>query len=201
MRLRRSFDVRLWLLVLSVLLPVACNRTPPQATTPVATAADGDPPAVAAAQADTPCELITDEELSAVFAGEAVSKPEEHKAFGIRACEWNGAFGRLLVQQWDSKGHTPQDEVRDLVKGFIDTSRPGAAQRVRLVPLQGLGNYATAVVEARDLSGGVLSDISAMSIARNGQTLVFLTDALDEQQRDASLKQLSQLGRYAYARL
>jgi hypothetical protein len=91
--------------------------------------------------------------------------------------------------------------VRDLVKSFIDTSRPGAAQRVRLVPLQGLGNYATAVVEARDLPGGVLSDISAMSIARNGQTLVFLTDALDAQQRDASLKRLSQLGRYAYSRL
>jgi hypothetical protein len=200
MRPRRASDVRLWLIVLIVLLPAACNRTPPQAAASVTAAADA-PPAPVLAQAATPCELITDEELNAVFAGAVVSKPEDHKAFGIRACEWNGDFGRLLVQQWDSKGHTPQDEVRDLVKSFIDTSRPGAAQRVRLVPLQGLGNYATAVVEARDLPGGVLSDISAMSIARNGQTLVFLTDALDAQQRDASLKRLSQLGRYAYSRL
>ncbi|MET1022965.1 MAG: hypothetical protein ABWX87_01520 [Pseudoxanthomonas sp.] len=200
MRLRRASDVRLWLLVLC-LLQVACNRTPPQAATPMTAAADDGQHAAAPAQAATPCGLITDEELNAVFAGAVVSRPEDHKAFGIRACEWNGDFGRLLVQQWDSKGHTPQDEMRDLVKGFIDTHRPGASQRVRLVPLQGLGNYATAVVEARDLSGGVLSDISAMSISSNGQTLVFLTDALDEQQREASLKQLSRLGRYAYARL
>ncbi|SEM20939.1 Protein of unknown function [Pseudoxanthomonas sp. GM95] len=206
MRPRRPFDVRLYLIVLIALLQllVACSKPAPQpaqaaAATPEPVAASA-PPAEAVAKS-TPCDLISDDELRAVFAGAITSKPEEHDAFGISACEWNGEFGRLLVQQWASKGHTPQDEVRDLVKGFIDTSRPGAAQRVRMVSLQGLGNYATAVVEARDLPAGVLSDVSVLSIARNGQTLVFLTDALDEQNRDEALAKLSKLGHYAYARL
>lgn len=192
-----------WLLLLLVAsLLAACSKSPPAAPAvsappPTPTPAPGTP----ATTASTPCELITPKELRAVFPGVATSTPEQHAAFGIAACEWNGEFGRLLVQQWASKGHTPQDEVRDLVAGFIDSSRPGAAQRVRLVPLQGLGNYATAAVEARDLPNGVLADISVLSISRNGQTLVFLTDALDEQDRDASLARLRQLGRYAYARL
>jgi len=178
----------------------ACGKAPPSAPAASAPAvASSDPPATAGVS--TPCDLITQEELRTVFPGVASSAPEHHNAFGIAACEWNGEFGRLLIQQWASKGHTPQEEVRDLVAGFIDPGRPGAAQRVRLVPLQGLGNYATAVVEARDPQAGVLADMSVLSLARNGQTLVFLTDALDEQERDTSLAKLKQLGGYAYARL
>lgn len=190
-----------WQLGLVLIMLAACERTPP--TAPAA----GTPPSYPVAatgtapRAATPCDLISLDELRQVFPGEVTRAPEHHAAFGISTCEWNGDFGRLLVQQWASKGHTPQDEVRDLVAGFIDPKSPGAAQRVRMVSPRGLGNYATAVVEARDPSAGLLADIAVLSIARNGQTLVFLTDALDEQQRDASLDKLVQLGHFAYARL
>jgi hypothetical protein len=204
MRPRRTFDVRLPLILLMIMLLAACSKSPP-ATEATASTEPAPPPAAPStatvARASTPCELITDAELHAVFNSTVSSRPERHDAFGIAACEWNGDFGRLLLQQWPSKGHTPQDEVRDLVSGFIDTSKPGARARVRLVSLQGLGNFATAVVEARDSKNGVLADIAVLSIARNGQTLVFLTDGLDEDQREEALRKLHQLGHYAYGRL
>ncbi|WDS34998.1 hypothetical protein [Pseudoxanthomonas sp.] len=205
MRPRRPLDVRLRL-ILILLMPsllMACGKSPPAAQI-TAPAEPTPPPPVAASTptvASTPCELITDAELHAVFSSTVSSRPERHDAFGIAACEWNGDFGRLLLQQWPSKGHTPQDEVRDLVSGFIDTGMPGARSRVRLVSLQGLGNFATAVVEARDAKNGVLADIAVLSIARNGQTLVFLTDGLDEDEREEALRKLRELGHYAYARL
>lgn len=199
------FSCRWSLHALVVLATVTACR--PAAQAPVSAAAQAPAAASPAASTpakqavSTPCELISQEELGTVFPGAARQRPEQHAAFGIASCEWQGDFGRLLVQQWASKGHTPQDEVRALVAGYIDRSRPGADQRVRLVALPALGNYATAVVEARDLPGGVLADVSVLSIARNGQTLVFLTDALDEQDRPGSLAKLTQLGRFAYARL
>ena len=142
-----------------VLVLAACSRPPPPAAAPVAAPVAAPPSTTpaAAAKAETVCDLITADELETVFSGTSTATPEHHQTFGIKACEWNGDFGRLLVQQWPSKGHTPQDEVRDLVTGFIDASNPGARAGVRLVSPPGLGHYATAVVEPRDLERGVLA--------------------------------------------
>ncbi|WP_379654203.1 hypothetical protein [Pseudoxanthomonas sp. UC19_8] len=184
-----------------VLVLAACSRPPPPAAAPVAAPPSTAPVAEAKAKAETVCDLITADELETVFSGTSTATPEHHQTFGIKACEWNGDFGRLLVQQWPSKGHTPQDEVSDLVTGFIDASKPGARASVRMVSPPGLGHYATAVVEPRDLERGVLADIAVLSIARDGQTLVFLTNGLEGMERQAALAKLVQLGRFAYPRL
>lgn len=182
-------------LLLAVCL-VACADSQPEAAVTAPAASTPAPRQIAS----TPCELITRDELRKVFPLAEGARQEQHDAFGIASCEWNGEFGRLLVQQWPSKGHTPRQEVRDLARGFTDGSEPDL-DRVRLVPVEGMGHYATAVVERRDPDRGVLADMAVLSISRDGKTLVFLTDGLDEFERDEALKRLSLLGGYAYQRL
>ncbi|MEO6138546.1 MAG: hypothetical protein ABIP11_07785 [Luteimonas sp.] len=153
-------------------------------------------------ESDSPCRLLTDAEVRAVFPGVKGGQPERSREeYGIKACQWSADGGRFVAEVWKAKGSTADNEIHGLVEGFIDPVNPSAANNVRYEPVAGVGDQAFAVIEAQDAKRGILTDI-AMVVARKGdRILVLLSDDLADRDRAAALHALTGLGSAAAKRL
>ena len=180
---------------------LAANTTAP-ATPPSLPARVADSPAAASTEPDSPCRLLTDAEVHAVFAGVKAGQPERSREeYGIKACQWSIDGGRFVAEVWKAKGSTAENEIHGLAEGFIDPTKPGAANNVRYEPIAGVGEQAFAVIETQDTRRGILNDI-AMLVARKGDRIVvLLSDDLAHRDRVAALHMLSALGGSAAKRL
>ncbi len=161
----------------------------------------GDP-AVAPMAPNSPCRLLTDAEVRAVFPGVKAGQPERSREeYGIKACQWSADGGRFVAEVWKAKGSTADNEIHGLVEGFIDPVNQSAANNVRYEPVAGVGDQAFAVIETQDAKRGILTDI-AMVVARKGdRILVLLSDDLAHRDRATALHALSDLGGAAAKRL
>ena len=94
-----------------------CSQSSPPSNT--STAAAGAAPLASAAaapiDANSPCRLLTDSEVRAVFPDAKSGVPERtREEYGIRACVWDTPAGQFAVQVWASKGGSVDNEIRGL---------------------------------------------------------------------------------------
>lgn len=167
---------------------------------------DSSAPAVdapsAVADPDSPCRLLSDAEVHAVFPGAGAGERERtREEYGISACVWSGDFGRLAVQTWKATTNSAEDEARGLAAGFVDPAQRAFAKNVRYESVAGIGEQASAVVEVQDAQRGILTDV-AMLVARKGdRMLVINSDGLAHRDRAEALSKLRSLGQSAADRL
>ncbi len=160
----------------------------------------GSPAAVGSA--DPVCRLLTDAEVRAVFPSAGSGTPEHtREQYGIGACVWSGEFGRFVLQTWQAKGRSAEDEARGLVIGFVDPMSRDSDAQVRYEPISGLPGPAVAVLETQDPAHGILSDIALFATVKNDQALVMLSDDLAHRERGDALKKLRALAQAASSRL
>lgn len=186
-------------------LIAACGQSPSSGDPTSAAAAGSSPPATASAvdagtavEPDSPCRLLTDAEVRAVFPGAKAGQPERSREeYGIKACEWSPDSGRFLAEVWKAKGGSADNEIRGLAAGFVDPVNPGAANNIRYEPIAGVGEQAFAVIETRDAQRGILDDIAMLVARKNDRILVLLSDDLAHRDRAAALQALTALGREA----
>ncbi|WP_139202982.1 hypothetical protein [Pseudoxanthomonas sp. GM95] len=188
-------------LLLATLL-VACNKP---AASPGASAAASAAP-IAEAPTTPPdgevCALLSDAEVRAVFPSAGAGKAENTRAkYGIKACTWDGTFGRFAVQLMPADQVDANRTMRSMADGFIDPLRADAKQHVRFEPLQGLGADATAVLEPMDAAKGITTEVAMLAAVKGQTTLMILSDGLAGGDRTQGLATLQALGQKAYARL
>lgn len=172
------------------------TRTRPD---PSATVADAGIPAT---DPDSPCRLLTDAEVRAVFPNAGPGERERtREQYGIAACVWSGDFGRFVAQTWEAKGNTAEQEARGLSNGFVDPLNPAAGNSVRYESVAGVGEQASAIVESQDTQRGILTDIAMLVARKDGQMLVLMSDDLTHRDRSEALAKLQSLARSAAARL
>lgn len=187
----------------------ACGQSPSSGDATAAGAVGSSAPATttaveasAAVEPDSPCRLLTDAEVRAVFAGAKTGQPERSREqYGIKACQWSPASGRFLAEVWKARDSTADNEIRGLAEGFVDPTNPGAKNNVRYEPIAGVGEQAFAVIETRDAQRGILDDIAMLVARKNDRILVLLSDDLAHRDRAAALQTLTDLGREAAKRL
>lgn len=187
----------------------ACSNAPPSAAAATGVVAPANGAASEAgnspgamAEPDSPCRLLTDVEVRAVFPGVKAGQPERSREeYGIKACQWSADSGRFVAEVWKAKDSTADNEIHGLAEGFIDPTNSSAANNVRYEPIAGVGEQAFAVIETQDAKRGILADI-AMMVARKGdRILVLLSDDLAHRDRASALRSLTDLGSAAAKRL
>jgi uncharacterized protein DUF3558 len=175
----------------------------PDASPAAASAAPlvASPAAAAPLEADSPCRLLTDAEVRAVFPGAKPGAPERSREeYGIKACEWDTDTDRFVVQVWTAKGSV-DDEIRGLASGFVEPFNAGAQNNIRYETIAGVGEQAMAVVETQDQKRGILSD-AALLVAKHGnQILELQSQQLPHRARATALQALTTLGHEAVARM
>lgn len=183
----------------------ACGQSPssgdsaPAAAAPVAASVVKTNTAV---EPDSPCRLLTDAEVRAVFPGAKAGQPERSREeYGIKACQWPVESGRFLAEVWKAKNGTAENEIHGLAAGFVDPTNAAAANDVRYQPIAGVGEQAFAVVETRDAQRGILDDIAMLVARKNGRILVLLSDELAHRDRATAMQALTALGRESANRL
>ena len=174
------------------------------ATTSAAPLASASPTPMSAApvEANSPCRLLTDAEVRAVFPGAKSGVPERSREeYGIKACVWDMDTDRFVLQTWASKGGNADNEIRGLASGFVDPLNAGAQNNVRYETIAGIGEQAMAMVETQDEKRGILSD-AALLVAQHGNRILELqSQELPHRTRAAALQALTTLGREAVARM
>ncbi|MGH8164257.1 MAG: DUF3558 family protein, partial [Rhodanobacteraceae bacterium] len=124
LHLRRRF-FRCAVVCAVAILIVACTNESPgtaaiaasAAASPQVTASDAPNTAV---EPDSPCRLLTDAEVRAVFPGAKAGQPERSREeYGIKACQWSPDSGRFLAEVWKAKNSTADNEIRGLAEGFV----------------------------------------------------------------------------------
>lgn len=170
------------------------------------TAASDQAPAAPSAQtavAAGPCRLLTDAEVRSVFPGAQAGKPERtREQYGIQACVWDTPSGSFALQRWTADpGESADKELRGLATGILDPLKSTARTAVRFEVLAGIGEQATALVERKDDTRGVLSD-AAILVAKKGNWFLELQSVdLARAERTVALQALGKLGRLATERL
>ncbi len=178
--------------------------SPPAASVNATPAGEDAAPSVAASaqvEADSPCRLLTDAQVRAVFPGAKSGVPERSREeYGIKACVWETDGGRFVVQTWTAKGSV-DNEIRGLASGFVDPINSAAQNNVRYETVEGVGEQAMAVLETQDQKRGILAD-AALLIARRGNRILELqSQELPHRTRAVALQALTTLGREAVARM
>lgn len=190
-----------------------CSKSSPGSAVPAAdTTATAAPsniaadeaggPSAASVEHDSPCQLLTDAEVRAVFPGTKAGQPERSREeYGIKACQWSAEGGRFVAEVWKAKDSTADNEIHGLAEGFVDPTKPGAANNVRYEPIAGVGEQAFAVIETQDAKRGILTDIAMVVARKRDRILVLLSDDLSHHDRAAALRSLTNLGSAAAKRL
>ena len=159
------------------------------------------PASAAPVEADSPCRLLTDAEVRAVFPDAKPGVPERSREeYGIKACMWDTDGGPFVLQRWSAKGSV-DNEIRGLASGFVDPTNSAAQNNIRYETIAGVGEQAMALVETKDEKRGILSD-GAVLVAQHGKQILELqSQDLPHRTRAAALQALTTLGREAVARL
>ncbi len=182
--------------------PAATDAALSSTAQPSSAAKAVDGPAAVAVEPDSPCRLLTDAEVHAVFPNAKAGQPERSREeYGIKACQWSADGGRFLAEVWKAKDSTADNEIHGLVEGFIDPVNPSAAKNVRYEPVAGVGDQAFAVIETQDAKRGILTDIAMVVARKDDRILVLLSDDLAHRDRATALHALSGLGSAAAKRL
>ena len=155
------------------------------------------------AHAADPCKLLTDAEVQSVFPGARAGKPERtREKYGIRACEWAGPAGSFALQLWEAKKPgSHDDEIRGLALGIVDPLSSAAKKSVRYEKIVGVGDGATALVETRSSTGGILGDMAMLVTQRGNQLAELQSSELARGDRAAALQSLTKLAKAAVGRL
>jgi hypothetical protein len=180
----------------------------------------GDPPSVEPASAqssssvesrtskinvvtDDPCALLIDDEVNAVFPGAASGKRNHSlDGHGILTCTWETPTDRFVVQVFDSKSGSVEDELRSRMSGSIDPTMAGGASEVRYQPISGIGDEAMLVLEKADLQRGILADTAVLVTQRGDRRAVLFTgSSLAGGDRASALQALEMLGKQLAERL
>ena len=114
---------------------------------------------------------------------------------------WSGEFGRFVLQTWDAKGGSAEDEARGLVVGFVDPMSRESDAHVRYETVAGLAGPAVAVLETQDPAHGILNDIALLATVKNDHAIVILSDDLARRERSDALAKLRSLAQAASTRL
>ncbi|MEO7007911.1 MAG: hypothetical protein ABI156_02075, partial [Caldimonas sp.] len=174
--------------------------TPVATTTAVSTTAAA--PRVAAKTGDGLCRLLADAEVRRVFPEAKAGVPERtREQYGIRACVWDMPHGPFVLQQWDAKGGTADNEIRGLATGMLDPVNPKARNAVRFETVAGVGEQAMAMVERKDDARGILTDAAILVSRSGGHFLELHSVDLARGERAVALQALGNLGRAAVGRL
>jgi hypothetical protein len=155
----------------------------------------------AQAPVSAPCSLLAAEEVRKVFPDAQAGAPDRrNERHGVFTCVWAHQGGRLMVMT-GAEDQSPEQEARGWVDTFADPLNGGAAARVRVEKIAGVGDAAVAVVEAADQSKGFARD-GAYIVVRRGQQQVMVTAPdLAKRGRQAALAALTELGRAVAGRL
>lgn len=195
-------------IVALVLVAGGCSRSSAPNTSP--TSASGAPlasvssapPSATLVEANSPCRLLTDAEVRAVFPSAKSGVPERSREeYGIKACVWDLETDRFVVQTWAAEGGNVGDEIRGLAAGFVDPLNAAAPNNIRYETLAGVGNQAMALVETQDDKRGILSDVALLVAKRGDQILEVQSQGLPRRARATALQALTTLGREAVARM
>ncbi|WP_159016348.1 hypothetical protein [Cognatiluteimonas profundi] len=159
-------------------------------------------PAAAAVDPDSPCRVLGDATVRAVFPdAKAGARNRSREEYGITACQWSTGSGDFTAEIWQAKGSTADNEIRGLATGFVDPTKPDAQGNVRFEPVPGVGDQAFAVVENKDAAKGILADVALLVASHGDRILVLTSTDLARGDRADALKTLATLGADAVARL
>ena len=154
-------------------------------------------------RADDPCALLIDDEVSKAFPGAASGKRNRSlDGHGILTCMWDTPTDRFVVQVFDAKSGSVEEELRGRMSGSIDPTMAGAGSRVRYETIGGIGDEAALVLEKADPKSGVLADTAVLVTQRRDRRAVLFTgSSLAAGDRAAAIKTLETLGRHVAERL
>jgi hypothetical protein len=188
-------------------LLLGCSQSDPasvesQAATMPASDAESRTDAVSVPTAD-PCALLIDDEISTAFPGAASGKRNRSlDGHGILTCMWDTPTDRFVVQVFDAKSGSVEEELRSRMAGSIDPTMAGAGSQVRYETIGGIGDEARLVLEKADLKGGILADTAVMVTQRGDRRAVLFTgSSLAAGDRASALKTFETLGRHVAERL
>lgn len=187
----------------------ACSQSDPSASgsssSQAATSAvlDAESPAETPTPTDDPCGLLTDAEVRKAFPGATAGKREhgldEH---GIQTCLWDTPTDRFVVQTFEAKSGSVEDELRSRMLGSVDPLMAGAADQVRYETIDGIGDQTMLVIEKADPQRGILADTAVLVTQRRGRKAVLFTGgSLAGGDRASALEVLETLGRSTAKRL
>ena len=115
---------------------------------------------------------------------------------------WDTPTDRFVVQVFDAKSGSVEDELRSRMSGSIDPTMAGAGSQVRYETISGIGDEAMLVLEKADPKSGILADTAVMVTQRGDRRAVLFTgSSLAAGDRAAALKTFETLGRHVAERL
>lgn len=115
---------------------------------------------------------------------------------------WDTPTDRFVVQVFDAKSGSVEDEVRGRMSGSIDPTMVSAGSRVRYETIGGIGDAAALVVEKVDAKSGILADTAVMVTQRgNRRAVLFTGSSLAAGDRATAIKTLETLGKHVAERL
>jgi hypothetical protein len=152
---------------------------------------------------DDPCVLLSDDEVSKAFPGAASGKRNRSlDGHGILTCMWDTPTDRFVVQVFEAKSGSVEDELRSRMSGSIDATVAGAGSEVRYEKIGGIGDDAMLVLEKADAKSGILADTAVMVTKRGDRRAVLFTGrSLAAADRKSALKKFETLGRHVAERL
>ncbi|MEO8366349.1 MAG: hypothetical protein ABI538_09110 [Pseudoxanthomonas sp.] len=155
-----------------VALMSACDEAPGQRG---AAARPGGPATAATADSTAAgtgaCRLLTQSDVREALPGVGQGKSGDSLAqAGMQACEWTGDHGRFTAQISTAGTGTADRDIHGLVDSFIDPMRRDAIGQIRFENITGVGDDATAVLEQRDESRGILNDVAILVVHRGGDS-------------------------------
>jgi hypothetical protein len=196
--------------LLSGCLLFGCSRSDFAAGEPSASRAGATPASdaksgtgAADVPTDDPCALLLDAEVSTAFPGAASGKRNRGlEGHGILTCTWDTPTDRFVVQVFEAKSGSVEDELRSRMSGSIDPTMAGAGSHVRYETIGGVGDEAMLVLEKADAKGGILADTAVLVTQRGDRRAVLFTGAsLAAADRAFARKTIETLGRQVAERL
>jgi hypothetical protein len=150
-----------------------------------------------------PCALLIDDEVNKVFPGAAPGKRNRSlDGHGILTCTWDTPTDRFVVQVFDAKSGSVEDELRSRISGSIDPTMARAVSEVRYETISGVGDEAMLALEKADSKRGILADTAVLVTQRGKRRAVLFTgSSLAASDRASALKALETLGKQLAARL
>ena len=162
-------------------------------------AAAASPEVLPGTAAEGLCQLLTLDEVAAVFPGAEAGVVTKVPVEGVTACTWGIPAGRLVLQSWPAKDSVA-DEMKGLVFGVLDPFKPKDGL-IHYETVTGVGDEALAVLAQKDEKRGILSDAAILVGRRGDKILVILSDDLPRRDRKQALAALQALGSSAASRL
>lgn len=155
------------------------------------------------APTDDPCALLIDDEVGKAFPGAASGKRNRSlDGHGILTCMWETPTDRFVVQVFDAKSGSVEEELRSRMSGSIDPTTAGAGSHIRYETIDGIGDEAALVLEKADPESGILADTAVIVTQRGHRRAVLFTgSSLAAGDRAAGINTLETLARHVAERL